>query len=109
MELHHLETAIESCLNGDLRFSNGQNTLCFLFKNTWFPIVPIVRKAIELGNGQNQTKLTPREALHQLFTVLPYVRYEAKNIENNILPNLNDLGRIEEIKILNNLINEIVN
>ncbi|OMP32274.1 hypothetical protein [Mangrovimonas sp. DI 80] len=106
MTLEHLEEAIRECNTGDLAFNNRGDLQCFLYKNRWYPMIAVVKRALEIAN-QPDPNLNSRNALFKLFSVLTYVRYQNIEVENNQLVDLTDHERLNEINYLMRIISQI--
>lgn len=105
MNLHNIIQAINECQNGNMPFNNGENLNCFLYENTWYPLRAIVNYASILA--QENREYTKDTALVKLVELMPYVKVEQLNIQNNNLVHLSIQEKLEEINVLSDMITKL--
>jgi len=104
MTIEHINQAILDCDAGLVNFNNGNNR-AFCYNNKWYPLRAVINRASALGNFSNDLKTD--EALKELVYIFDYVKIRDVKYENNNLPNLTDLEKLEEINILSSIIQKL--
>jgi hypothetical protein len=101
MTLQALQTAISACNNRQVIFNRG-TLYAFLYKQKWYPLRAIVNHAVP---NMNYTK---DQSLRELTDLLKLVRIDQVNFTNNLPIQLTDRQRLDEAKLLSNLLNDLV-
>lgn len=101
MNLNHIIKSINECHNGELNFNNREDLNCFLYENTWYPLRAVINNASALA--QDGIEYTRDKALVKLLEFFPYVKIKQINIQDNILTELTDSERLEEIACLSSM------
>ncbi len=103
MTIENLNSAIQNCNDGLLEFNNG-TLRSFLYGKKWYPLRATVNRAkFEAG----EEEVTTDRSLVELVYLLPYVKVEDKEFNNNFPIEINDEDKFREIDCLSEMITKI--
>ena len=106
MNKEHIIQAIQHFDNGYNNYNQG-NIFCFLHKDKWYPLRALINYASGLS-GDN-IEYTKDRAMVKIHEFLDYVKIEQIEIQNDFLVSLTIDEKMEEIKVLSRMINELTN
>lgn len=104
MTIANLNSAMQICNQGLLEFNNGNAVRAFFYKRKWYPLRATVNKA-KMEAGENE--LTTDRALVELAYLLPYIKVEDKEFNDNLPIEIDNENRFQEINHLSDLISKL--